>query len=153
MKKLEAHCRIKGHKPGMHCPMCSSLLLPVIAIEGSEGGIIGGRRARQLVTIDHLTCENCSAIYEVAPEFRGRDITTYLEDRLATHVRNPDMKPAECSCCLQKLTEGTKTADYTSGRRTGPVATVATYLYCNVCFKVLWVERTAPGARPHMNPP
>ncbi|MDQ7814589.1 MAG: hypothetical protein RDU25_02190 [Patescibacteria group bacterium] len=140
MKTLKVHDRIRGCMPGTPCPHCRCALLPVLSVEEGEGGVIGGRRSLPRRTIDHLACEGCSTSYEVAMEFRERDLRAYLEDQVVSST-NPESKPAECPHCREELTFSSKVEDYTHGRRRGPVAKVADFLYCDICFKVYWVEK------------
>lgn len=138
--------RIPGKQPGLGCERChKGWLYPVIRLENGGGNVIGGPRGWERYTIDHLVCTGCALTYEVCKELRGVDLVRHLESQL-DKFQNPKEKPEGCQWHDHaKLVEGRKTED--APFRRNESITVATFLYCDVCFKVYWVEKHEPKHR------
>ncbi|MFA5185296.1 MAG: hypothetical protein WC551_02325 [Patescibacteria group bacterium] len=138
--------RIPGKQPGLGCERChNGWLYPVVRVESGGGDVIGGPRGWQRSMIDHLVCTSCSLTFEVCKELRGVDLDRHLQDQL-DNFQNPKEKPEVCQWHDHtKLAEGHKTKEAPFRRHESRI--VATYLYCDVCFKVYWAEKHEPKRR------
>lgn len=138
---------IPGRKPGSRCPACKNgKLLPVIETHSGDNGIMGpDGRSWCNSFIVRLACRSCSTCFEVAKEYRGLELHKHLEEQL-TGFGNPPEKPKSCKSCRRTLVECSHFATdvqllfLTVNEETK-------FLYCDVCFKVRWVEKNETEQR------